>query len=91
MSLKIRWDKLCPGFHDWFVSHRKKDFVESVILSAHAGMNVDGLFYQNDVESLHAIEKRIQCFKEQDVVEAVKTLETLIRREENEGVGPVWA
>jgi hypothetical protein len=51
---------------------------------ARAGTNVDGLFYQNDVESLHAQEKRIQGFKAGDVLTAVKTVELLARREERE-------
>ena len=33
-----------------------------------------GLFYQNNIESIHAIEKRIQCFKMSSVLEAVKIL-----------------
>ena len=42
-SLKSRWESLCPGFFNWFVTHRKKEFVESVIVSARDGTNVDGL------------------------------------------------
>ena len=34
ISLKPRWEKLCAGFYDWFVTHRKKEFTESVIRSA---------------------------------------------------------
>jgi hypothetical protein len=82
-SLKPRWDKLCPGFYEWFISHRKKVFVESVIKSARIGMQVDGLYYNNDVESLHAKEKREQAFKTLDVIGAVKTLQTVIERETN--------
>ena len=67
-GLKPRWEKLCPGFHKWFITHRKKDFIESVIRTAREGTSVDGLFYQNDIESLHAAQKRIQCFKSQDVL-----------------------
>ena len=36
----------------------KKKFVESVIQSARAETNIDSLHCQNDVESLHVIEKR---------------------------------
>ena len=85
-TLKNKWDKAVPGFYNWFVTHRKKDFAESVIKSAREGTQLDGLYYQNDVESLHAIEKRIQGFKKQDVLGAVRTGEELIRQEENDEV-----
>ena len=81
-SLNPRWEKLCPGFFQWFMTHRKKDFETSVIKSAREGTNIAGLYYQNDVESLHASEKRIQLFKKGSVLEAVATIETLIQREE---------
>jgi hypothetical protein len=63
ISLKPRWDKLCPGFYAWFLKNRKSDFISSVIQSAREGTNVQGLYYQNDIESQHAREKRIQNFK----------------------------
>ena len=37
-------------------------------------------------ESLHAIEKHIQCFKMGSVLEAVSTIKILIERKENEKV-----
>ena len=43
-----------------------------------------GLFYQNDMESQHAKEKRMQCFKTDDVMQAVRTIETMIQRQEDE-------
>ena len=57
--------------------------MESVIKSARAGMQVEGLFYQNDIESLHAVEKREQQFKAKDVFGAVRTLQAMIERETN--------
>ena len=81
-ALKPRWEKLCPGFFQWFLTHRKKDFERSAIKSAREGTNVAGLYYQNDVESIHASEKRIQLYKKSDVLEAVATIQTLARREE---------
>ena len=86
LSLQPRWDKLCPGFYNWFITHRKKEFIQSVIESAREGTNVCGLYYQNDIESQHAVEKRIQCFKMGSVLDAVSTIRTLITREENEEV-----
>ena len=45
--------------------------------------NVVGLFYQNDMESIQVIEKRIQCFQMGSVLKAVNTIKILIEREEN--------
>ena len=33
-TLKPKWEKLCPGFHNWFLTKRKDIFVVSVIESA---------------------------------------------------------
>ena len=66
------------------------DFIESVIRTAREGASVDGLFYRNDIESLHAAQKRIQCFKSQDVLGAVQTMEKLIQREENDEVMAIY-
>ena len=89
LSLEPHWEKLCPGFYNWFLTHRKKEFLQSAIQSAREGTNVVGLFYQNYIESVHAIEKRIQCFKMGIVLEAVNTIKILIEREENEE-GSIW-
>ena len=81
LSLEPRWEKLCPCFYNRFLTDRKK-----VIQSAREGTNVVGLFYQSDIESIHAIEKHIQCFKMGSVLETVNTIKILIEREENEEV-----
>ena len=60
LSRETRWKKLCPGFYNWFLTHRKKEFLQSVIQSARERKNVVGLYCQNDIESLHAIEKHLQ-------------------------------
>ena len=43
-----------------------------------------GLFYQNDMESQHAKEKRMHCFKTDNVMQAVGTIETMIQKQEDE-------
>ena len=85
-SLEPSWEKLCTGFHNWFLTHRKKNFLQSVIQAAREGTNVEGLLYQIDMESIHTIEKRIQCFKMDSVLEAVNTIKILTECEENEEV-----
>ena len=84
ISLEPKWEKLCQGFYGWFCTHRKKDFVTSVIRSARLGTNVCGLFYQNDIESKHAKQKRIQAYKVGSVLDAVETIKALYEREETE-------
>ena len=34
LSLKPRLKKLCPGFYNWFLTHHKKEFLQSVTKSA---------------------------------------------------------
>ena len=53
LSYKLQWEKLCPGFYEWFATHCKK-IAERNIQSARAMTNVEGLHYQNNVELLHA-------------------------------------
>ena len=45
LSLEPRWEKLCPGFYNSFLTHRRKTFLHSVIQSARKGRNVVSLFY----------------------------------------------
>ena len=73
-SLKPRWSKLCPGFFT------------SVIQSSREGTCVDGLYYQNDIESLHAVQKRIQQFSKGggDIFEAVSVVKKMMDWEEDE-------
>ena len=62
-SLQQKWENRCKGFFDWFCGNCKQKFVNSVICSAYDRSNVDGLFYQNDIESQHFIEKVQQSFE----------------------------
>ena len=55
LSLEPRWKKLSPEFYNLFLTHCKKEFLQSVIQSARESTNVVGLFCQNDVEPVHAI------------------------------------
>ena len=53
LSYKLQLEKLCPGFYEWFATHCKK-IAERNIQSTCVMTNVEGLHYQNNVESLHA-------------------------------------
>ena len=48
------------------------------------------MFYQNDIESLHFIEKRNQCFQKKTVSEAAQALKALALRQENDEVRAVY-
>ena len=90
VSLKEKWESCCSGFYDWFLKHRKEKFENSIISSARDGSNVFGMFHQNDIESLHFIEKENQCFQKQSVVEAAQSLQGLIKRQENDKVRAIY-
>ena len=62
--------------------HHNKEFLQSITQFARKDVNAVGLFYQNYIKSLQAIETCIQCFKMGSVLEAVKTIEILIECEE---------
>ena len=89
-SLKDKWNALIPGFHTWFIENRKEMFVNSVIDSARKDIKVDGLFYQNDVESLHHVEKCIQGFKKEDVLQVIRNLKRLSDRQDAEEVRALY-
>ena len=89
-SLEEKWNSLCPGFFEWFQKNRKVKFESSVICSAREGTNVIGMFYQNDIESMHYIEKRNQCFKKESVVDAVRSLRDLALRQENDEIRSLY-
>ena len=79
LSLEPSWEKLCPGFYNSFLTHRRKTFLHSVIQSARKGRNVVSLFYQNDIEPIRDTEKRIKYFKMGTVLETFNAIEFLIK------------
>jgi len=89
-SLKDKWNALIPGFHTWFIENRKEMFIGSVIDSARKDIKIDGLFYQNDVESLHHVEKCIQGYKKEDVLQVIRNLKRLSDRQDAEEVRALY-
>ena len=89
-SLKERWESLCPEFFNLFNRNRKSLFIESVIQSARIDTDSTGLYYQNDIESLHAVEKRKQNFKKEDIVTAMSNIQSIIKREDNEEIRAIY-
>ena len=84
-SLKGRQESLCPGFFDWFKKTRVSQFLEIVTQTAKIGYDSEALYYLNDIESIHAVEKRKQCFKKESIATALSNIQPIVKREEEEG------
>ena len=89
-SLKDKWEHICPGFFPWFETQRKQQFAESVIESAREGTGIAGLFYQNDIESMHFVEKISQCYKKTSVVELINSLRAIVTRQQTEEIRALY-
>jgi len=89
-ELKERWEELCPGFYQWFYKNRKSVFENSVIESARGNTTVQGLFYNNTIESMHFREKKEQCFKKGNVKDVISTLQSIVKRQENDEVRALY-
>ena len=89
-SLKSKWESRCAEFFDWSLRKRKQKMIISVICPAGEGTNTCGLFYPNDVESQHFVEKVQQSFKKKSVRDAVLGFKTTIARYENEEEGAIY-
>ena len=89
-SLQQKCESRCKGFFDWFCGNRKQKFINSVICSARDGSNVNGLFYQNDIESQHFVEKVQQNFEKKSVQTTIKNFQTLIQRQDDEEIRAIY-
>ena len=74
----------------WLVWYQSKNLIETVIQSARAKPDLQGLCYQNDVESQHAVEKCIQNHKKEDILVVIKSLERLSDRQDTEEVNALY-
>ena len=90
ISLKEKWEAFIPGHYGWFDINRKTLFIETVIQSARAKADIQGLCYQNDVKSQHAVEKCIQNYKKEDILVVIKSLERLSDRQDTEEVNALY-
>ena len=82
-SLEDQWEALSPGFHQWFIWNRRPLFLKSVIQSARLNLDSTGLYYQNDIESIHASEKRYQNFKKESIEVAHSNIQKIMQRKQN--------
>ena len=74
----------------WLVWYQSKNLIETVIQSARAKPDLQGLCYQNDVESQHAVEKCIQNHKKEDILVVIKSLERLSDWQDTEEVNALY-
>ena len=85
-SLEDRWESLCAEFHQWFVRKRKSLFLKSVIQHARLNSDSTGLCYQNDIKSIHEIEKRYHNFKKESIDVALSNIQKIIQCQENDEI-----
>ena len=93
--LEDRWEALCSRFHQWFVQNRISLFLESAIQSARLNSDSTGLYYQNniennDIESIHASEKRYQNFKKESIEVALSNIQKIIQHEKNDKIHALY-
>ena len=89
-SLERKWESRCPGFFKWFNEKLKTKFIHGVIVYARDGTFLIGLFYQNDVEFQHFVEKVNQCFQKRSLKEVIESLQQLLERQENEEIMVIY-
>ena len=89
-SLQEKWNWLCPEFFGWFKKKRSDFFVESVIQSARERSDVRGLYYQNDVESLHTLKRWIKISRKKAVKEAIGNIQKLSNRQDSEEIRAIY-
>ena len=89
-SLKCQWEALSPGFRAWLLSKRRTIFIDWVVQSLRQSTDIEGLYYQTDIESKYAAEKRNQHFRKEIIEIAVSNLHALVKREENDEIRAIY-
>ena len=80
-SLKDKWKELAPSFHDW---------IDSVIQSAKDGTSIDGLFYNNPIESLHFILRGEIGAEKLNLLGVIQRIKIIIQRKRREEIGAIY-
>ena len=68
----------------------EKKFIDGVIVSVLDGTLLTGLFYQNNVESQHFVEKVNQCFQKRSVKEVIESFQQLSQRQKKEEIRAMY-
>ena len=77
-------------FLQWFCGNSIDDFLESMICSACEGRKVAGLYYQNEIKSMHFFLKKKQRFRKENVIDAIKNVSTLIQQSQIEEIRALY-
>ena len=88
--MQEKWEDFAPGFHDWFSRTQATQFLDSVIESARDGTGIDGLFYNNGIESLHSILKEEVEGKRVSLPELLSSVKTVINRQQTEEIRAMY-
>ena len=76
-------------WHSWTKIERKI-FIDWVVRSLRQSTDIEGLYYQTDIKSKYAAEKRNQHFRKEIIEIAVSNLHALVKREENDEIRAIY-
>ena len=65
-------------------------FESNVIESARNNTNVQSLFYNNTIESMHFREKKEQSFKKENVKEVISTLQAIVTLQQSDKIRAIY-
>ena len=65
-------------------------FESNVIESARNNTNVQNLFYNNTIESMHFREKKEQSFKKENVNKVISTLQAIITLQQSDKIRSIY-
>ena len=83
-SLKEKQESQCPVFHDWFKRKKIDYFV------VREGTDVKELYFLNDVESMHFLEKISKEFKKESTEILIKSLLKITEYQDLEEVQDIF-
>lgn len=89
-SPEKRQTRICPCFFEWVVLKRMQNFIDIAIVSARDGTNLNGLYYQNDIESINFVEKMRRYFSKKSVSEVTKPFELFHNRQDQDEVRALY-
>ena len=89
-NVREQWEQLCPDLYEWFEAKRKTLFQGKVIEEARKESNVYGLYYNNNIKSMHFKEKMEQCHKLGSMVDVINTLKKIIERQQDNEVCTIY-
>ena len=86
-QLKVKWECIAPGFHNWFLEYKVHEVEVSMLapIRQAAGLgNPPEPFYTNEIESINHVIKRKTEYKVSEWLEFCKLAKELINNQRNE-------